>query len=737
MPSLNRNEKVTCENCGTQTTRNNIVRHKKRCSVGTLYCTHCPKFSTKSQNDLLYHIAKKHSAPKPDITFKCKLCFQEFRGFYALRQNRNTQHGMQIGSGTRDVDVEHIVGDVEDHSLREELRSCQHFLVDSELERARHKVFNYAVETLNETIVNEKLDHFFNNLKCAAKVNLAFGFILKNIEDGGFRYFYAHENNTLLDRSKLVCTHGDLSKLKDFLNQTDVIESCSRERTNTKWRFYKLTNLTVFAALLKDVPMGCKNAVLPEPLLRNGTINCLTYEENTRQPYNDNLCLFRALALHMHGNQRLQEETSQIFNSFINKMDGLSPNQLKGVHMNDIPIVEDLLALNILLYDIDIVDGNIIGELARRSVQKYDNTVRLLRYNKHICYVSNINAVFQSFCCPNCDTFFNRTFNLERHLTTCSERVKNIYPRNVYQIRETLFDKLDSFGINYTSEQKLFQNLAIFNFESFCVQEETFRDTITTTWIGKHVSISVSISSNLVEEPIFLCNSDPHHLVASFIGALENLALQSKAKMKNLLLEIETTTKNKLGSILEKLTQRHNRQEQADLDDCDNEICASTQFLQIQKNQLIYLQESLDCYCNVLPAFGFNSAKYDLKLIKSCLLPILVNERDIEPTVIKEANQFISFKFGDIQLLDMKNLLGGATSLDSFLKAYKTSETKGFSPYEWFDHAAKMQNTELPPHDAFYSKLRNCTPLEAEYTYYVNLLKSGLTTKQAVVNLKL
>ena len=81
--------------------------------------------------------------------------------------------------------------------------------------------------------------------------------------------------------------------------------------------------------------------------------------------------------------------------------------------MNDIPIVEDLLALDILLYDVDIVDGNIIGELARRSVQKYDNTVRLLRYNNHICYVSNINAVFQSFRCPNCDIFFNRTFNLE------------------------------------------------------------------------------------------------------------------------------------------------------------------------------------------------------------------------------------------------------------------------------------------------------------------------------------
>ena len=156
-----------------------------------------------------------------------------------------------------------------------------------------------------------------------------------------------------------------------------------------------------------------------------------------------------------------------------------------------------------------------------------------------------------------------------------------------------------------------------------------------------------------------------------------------------------------------------------------------------KKNQLLDLQESLERYCNVLPVFGFNSAKYDLNLIKSYLLTILVNERDNEPTIIKKANQFISVKFGDNQLLDIMNFLGGATSLDSFLKAYKTWETKRFFPYEWFDHPDKMQKTELPPCDAFYSKLCSCNPLEAEYTDYVNRLKSGLTTEQVVVKLKL
>ena len=143
----------------------------------------------------------------------------------------------------------------------------------------------------------------------------------------------------------------------------------------------------------------------------------------------------------------------------------MSADQFQGVHMNDFPIVEDLLTLSILLYDIDLVDGNLIGELARGSVQKYENTVRLLRHNNHICYANNINAICQPFRCPNCDSVFKRTFNLEQHLTTCSERVTNVYPKTVHQTQETLFDKLESFKNEYTKEQVLFKNLAIFNFE--------------------------------------------------------------------------------------------------------------------------------------------------------------------------------------------------------------------------------------------------------------------------------
>ena len=210
----------------------------------------------------------------------------------------------------------------------------------------------------------------------------------------------------------------------------------------------------------------------------------------------------------------------------------------------------------------------------------------------------------------------------------------------MYQLRETLFDKLDSFDIQYTDDQKLFGNLAVFDFESICIPEEKFKNTETTTWIGKHVPISVSISSNLTVKPIFLCNSNPRDLVESFIDAVGGLATQSKAQMKLKFLEIETAIKSKLTRTLESLKERRCRKQRVFefedhcFEDDNEEKDASTQLLQMQKNQLIELQEHLERYCNVLPVFGFNSLKYDINLIKSYLLPILINERNMEPTVI-------------------------------------------------------------------------------------------------------
>ena len=71
------------------------------------------------------------------------------------------------------------------------------------------------------------------------------------------------------------------------------------------------------------------------------------------------------------------------------------------------------------------------------------------------------------------------------------------------------------------------------------------------------------------------------------------------------------------------------------------------------------------------------------------------------------------------------------------MKAYKTSEIRTLFPYESFDHPDKVQKTELPTYDAYYSELFSYSPFEAEYNRYVTLLKSGMTTEHVVTKLKL
>ena len=196
---------------------------------------------------------------------------------------------------------------------------------------------------------------------------------------------------------------------------------------------------------------------------------------------------------------------------------------------------------------------------------------------------------------------------MEQHLVTCSDRVKHIYPKNLYELRETFFEKLAAFNIPYRNEQKLFKISAKFDFGSICVKENSYKQTETTTLIGKHVPISVSISSNLIPEPIFLCNATLHHLISSFLTALERLATQSKAQMKFNLFDVETAIKIKLCAILEQLNQRRNRAERVSSFVNDYVVeDLSTQFLQMQKNQLIDPQEHFERYCNVLSVFGFN-----------------------------------------------------------------------------------------------------------------------------------
>ena len=272
----------------------------------------------------------------------------------------------------------------------------------------------------------------------------------------------------------------------------DIVEQCTQKRQISKWRFKFITNVTIFAALLKNLPMGCPDSVLPEPILKNHSVNCLLSNKD-KEPYKDLLCLFRALAMFMNGHKDVDSHTSRYFTEFISKS-GYEPKNFRGSSVEDLPVVEEIVQRNIFIYDFDIQEGDYVGELTRRIIGRPDKTVKLLRFNIDIIHTNDIDSFFKCVRCPSCDTLFKRSEFLDKHLLRCKDRVKHFYPKNVYELRETLFEKLEGFNLPVSEDNKLFNNLAVFDFESICVPTEELKETQNTSWIGKHVPISLSIS---------------------------------------------------------------------------------------------------------------------------------------------------------------------------------------------------------------------------------------------------
>ena len=148
MHSLNRKEKVICENCGTKTTLN-LAHHKKRCSAGSHACSSCASFSAKSRAGVKYHISKKHSIANARIVHRFKVYDKHFHSFFNWREHKRKENEAQRNSGTQNVIVAHVMGDVDYNSLKEEMETCKHFLVDSEMERWMFETLPWILWTSN------------------------------------------------------------------------------------------------------------------------------------------------------------------------------------------------------------------------------------------------------------------------------------------------------------------------------------------------------------------------------------------------------------------------------------------------------------------------------------------------------------------------------------------------------------------------------------------------------------
>ena len=135
--------------------------------------------------------------------------------------------------------------------------------------------------------------------------------------------------------------------------------------------------------------------------------------------------------------------------------------------------------------------------------------------------------------------------------------------------------------------------------------------------------------------------------------------------------------------------------------------------------------------------FGFNSAGYDIKLIKKHLFKELCKHGEQPNFTVKKAGKYPCIKTEHLKFMDILQFLAPGYNLKSFFKAFGVSEQKGFFPYDYFTHADQLDETTLPPYETFYSTIKGCNILEDEYASFQKLLDQGKSEQEALQSLRL
>ena len=104
--------------------------------------------------------------------------------------------------------------------------------------------------------------------------------------------------------------------------------------------------------------------------------------------------------------------------------------------------------------------------------------------------------------------------------------------------------------------------------------------------------------------------------------------------------------------------------------------------------------------------------RYDLKLMREYIVPALV-EMDPPNFIVKKGTGYnYCISTANFKFLDLCYYLSPGVSLDGFLKAYGTTLSKSYFPFEYFSSLNVLEETEFPSYEAFYSSLKQRNTLE-------------------------
>ena len=588
--------------------------------------------------------------------------------------------------------VEHAANDELSSAIRDAVRenwgSVRTHVVNGPVQTR----YNHRLTSLDTRDLHDQLFLLFEEQTTAFKVNVSFGFILKQKATSRLRYYHSSNNccGRYLEEPSLITNRADFDRFLARIQESDILQWAVAQRPNSDWVCEHVTNATFFLNRIVDHPIGCVGINLPDYVNNNKAIVGLEKDRYRMTTYNDNLCLFRCLAIHQGCDVRCIEAT--VATLYAKYTDNTPVHDFAGVTLDDLHKVESKFKTNVVVYQlVEIDNGKTMAELVRRSPAQYQETMYLNVYEAHFSYIKDIRMYSHSYKCSKCEqALWKCPYDLHRYELTCEASVNQIYKGGVYRPPSSIFERLDDEGIIASPVLRYFPYRATFDFECYFSDERLPVNSDKLQWSARHVPLSVSVASNVPGyEPAqcYVTDGDSDKLVADM---MDHLTAISDAAYESLL--------PLYADVLEELKTR---QEAWDEEEEEEENGKKT------VNPCKTLEKQLQTWLRQLPVIGFNSGHYDLNVVKKFFIPYMLKGNDKTRFVIKRQNTFMCFSTTNLKFLDGTQYLAPGVSYDKYLKAYGCELQKGHFPYEYMDDLHKLEDRALPPQAAFFSRLKN------------------------------
>lgn len=197
--------------------------------------------------------------------FRCRRCTQSFSDRRELYLHRMQEH-FQTGGGTLQArpwtNGEAPWERDNDDRLKQTYEANTPIILDNHQESSVSSSYNFPITngfTISQLM--RQAEEVHDKQQNAFRLNLEFGLILRNTETGEYRYFHPYSNESLFQRPIYVSRRQNLNRLRLRLERFNVTDFVLRQRNDTKWKPYLITNVR-FVLYNLNYPLGHTNVQL-------------------------------------------------------------------------------------------------------------------------------------------------------------------------------------------------------------------------------------------------------------------------------------------------------------------------------------------------------------------------------------------------------------------------------------------------------------------------------------------